>query len=131
MLSQALLGFINSISVAQNRIIWLTAITNAFMNSTSVVAILMSAIDDWARRNNLSISKLLMPLLFASILGGACTLIGTNSNLIVNGWLVNELEYSSFGLFEISNVGTTFAVVGLIYILIGKQIFITRPYTCY
>ena len=120
-LSQNLLGVPNSLLAAQQRIIWPTAFISAFMNNTPVVAIMMPTIDDWARRYNLSISKLLMPLSFASILGGACTLIGTSSNIIVNGWLINEYEHSGFGLFEISKVGIPLAVTGIVFILISNR----------
>lgn len=119
--SQNILKFPKSILSAQNRIIWPTAIISGFMNNTPVVAMLLPAIDEWARRNSLSISKLLIPLSYASILGGACTLIGTSSNLIVNGWLINELEHSGLGIFEISMVGIPIAIFGLLYILISSH----------
>ncbi|NNE37692.1 MAG: SLC13 family permease [Gammaproteobacteria bacterium] len=126
-ISQNFLKYPKSLFSAQNRIIWPTALTSAFMNNTPLVAMLLPAIDDWARRNGLSVSKLLIPLSYASILGGACTLIGTSSNLIVNGWLINELGQSGLGLFEISMVGIPVAVFGLLYILIaGKWLLADR-----
>jgi di/tricarboxylate transporter len=115
--SQQLLGRPQSVFSAQNRIVWPTALVSAFLNNTPVVAILLPAVDDWARRHGLSISRLLMPLSFAAILGGACTLIGTSSNLIVNGWLIAETGQPGMGLFEITKVGLPVAVAGIIFML--------------
>lgn len=120
-ISQNVLGVPRTISSAQNRIIWPTALISAFMNNTPVVAILMPAVDDWARRNGISISKLLIPLSFASILGGACTLIGTSSNLIVNGWLISEIDHQGLGLFEISKLGIPIALFGLVFMMIANR----------
>lgn len=120
-ISQNILGIPRSITSAQNRIIWPTAIISAFMNNTPVVAIMMPAVDDWARRNQISISKLLIPLSYASILGGACTLIGTSSNLIVNGWLISEIDHQGLGLFEISKIGIPIAIFGLLFMLIANR----------
>jgi di/tricarboxylate transporter len=117
-ISQYLLGNTRSIFSAQNRIIWPTAAISAFMNNTPVVAIMMPAVDEWARRNGLPISRLLIPLSYASILGGACTLIGTSSNLIINGWLISELGHPGLGMFEISKLGIPIALFGLSYILV-------------
>jgi di/tricarboxylate transporter len=113
-----LLGNTRSVVSAQNRIIWPTAVISAFMNNTPVVAIMMPAVGEWARRNGLSISRLLLPLSYASILGGTCTLIGTSSNLIINGWLISELNHPGLGLFEISKLGIPIALFGLFYILV-------------
>ena len=116
--SQQLLGRPQSVFSAQNRIVWPTALVSAFLNNTPVVALLLPAVDDWARRLRLSISRLLMPLSFAAILGGACTLIGTSSNLIVNGWLIAETGQPGLGLFEITKVGLPVAVAGIIFMLL-------------
>ena len=116
--SQQLLGRPRTVFSAQNRIVWPTALVSAFLNNTPVVAIALPAVDDWARRHRLSISRLLMPLSFAAILGGACTLIGTSSNLIVNGWLIAETGQPGLGLFEITKVGLPVAVAGIIFMLL-------------
>jgi len=67
-----------------------TAFISAFLNNTPVVAILMPVLSDWAKKFRLSISHLLMPLSYAAILGGLCTLIGTSTTLVVNGMMVDE-----------------------------------------
>jgi di/tricarboxylate transporter len=120
-ISHYLLGNTRSVVSAQNRIIWPSAAISAFMNNTPVVAIMMPAIDEWARRSGLAVSRLLIPLSYASILGGACTLIGTSSNLIINGWLISELDHPGLGLFEISKIGVPIALFGLGFILIAGR----------
>ncbi len=116
-ISQNILGVTKSVQNAQNRIIWSSAVMSAFMNNTPLVAIMLSAVDDWSRRNNISLSKLLIPLSYASILGGACTLIGTSSNLIVNGWIISELNHEGLSIFELSKVGVPIAIFGSLFIL--------------
>ena len=61
------------------------AALSAFLNNTAVVAMLVSVVTDWCRKNQVSPAKLLMPLSYLAILGGMCTLIGTSTNLLVNG----------------------------------------------
>ena len=70
---------------AQARIMWPTAALSGFLNNTPLVAMLLPVATDWAKKHRLSPSRLLIPLSYASILGGACTLIGTSTNLIVSG----------------------------------------------
>jgi len=115
------LGRPATIQSAQYRILGPTALISAFMNNTPVVAMLLPAVDDWARRLRLSPARLLMPLSFASILGGACTLIGTGSNLIVHGWLIDERGHPGMGLFELGQVGLPIALIGLGYILLTHR----------
>jgi di/tricarboxylate transporter len=119
--SQQLLGRPNSVFSAQNRLVWPAALVSAFMNNTPVVAMLLPAVDDWARRHRLSLSRLLMPLSFAAILGGTCTLIGTSSNLIVNGWLIAETGHSGLGLFEITPLGLPIAAAGILFMLLTSR----------
>jgi len=119
--SRWFLGKPNSLQEAQHRIIWPAAIFSGFLNNTPLVAMAMPLIDDWARQHKLSTSKLLMPLSFAAILGGACTLIGTSTNIIVNGWLISELQHPGLGMFEIAKVGIPIALAGLIFISITQK----------
>ena len=99
-----LLGRPKSLSAALLRIVLPVATTSAFLNNTPVVATLLPAVDEWAKQNRLSVSKLLIPLSYAAILGGMCTLIGTSTNLAVNGLLV-EWGKQSLGMFDITKVG--------------------------
>jgi Na+/H+ antiporter NhaD/arsenite permease-like protein len=68
-------------------IMTLSASLSAFINNTNATAVLMPAALDLSKRNEMSPSKLLMPLAFASILGGTCTLIGTSTNVAASGML--------------------------------------------
>lgn len=120
-LSYKLMGTPKSLTSAQNRIMWPTATISAFMNNTPLVAMLLPIIDEWSKQHRLSASKLLMPLSFASILGGTCTLIGTSTNLVVNGWIIEELNHPGLGMFEITIIGLPVAVVGIVYILIAQR----------
>ena len=115
------LGTGNSLRAAQNRLLWPTAILSGFLNNTPLVAMLLPVTHDWAKHNGISVSQLLMPLSFAAILGGACTLIGTSTNLIVNGWLINEMNGPGLGMFEIAKVGAPIAVIGIVFILFTSR----------
>ena len=98
------------------RILFPVAAVSAFMNNTPVVAILIPAIRSWADRNNFSASKFLIPLSYAAILGGMCTLIGTATNLIIYGLMI-DFGMEGMGLFEISKLGIPIAILGLLYII--------------
>ncbi len=90
---------------------------SAFLNNTPVVAMGVPAIRGWCRRHGVSPSKLLMPLSFAAILGGICTLIGgTSTNLVVHG-LLQSHGMEGLGFFELAWVGVPCAIVGLLYII--------------
>jgi di/tricarboxylate transporter len=89
---------------------------SAFLNNTPVVAMGVPAIRGWCRRHGISPSKLLMPLSFAAILGGICTLIGTSTNLVVHG-LLQSHGMKGFGFFELAWVGVPCAVLGLLYVI--------------
>ena len=83
-------------------------------------------IQGWSRRNNLMQTQLLMPLSFASILGGTCTLIGTSTNLVVYGLAQKEIENFSLNFFEIALVGLPNLICGLIYILIFSRCLLPK-----
>ncbi|MGB0177062.1 MAG: SLC13 family permease [Owenweeksia sp.] len=66
------------------------AAVSAFMNNTPVVAMMMPYVYNWGKKNNINPSKLLIPLSYAAILGGMITLVGTSTNLVLNGLLLSE-----------------------------------------
>jgi di/tricarboxylate transporter len=93
-----------------------TAIASAFLNNTPIVAMLIPQISSWAARRGVSVSKLLMPLSFAALLGGMATLIGTSTNLVVAGQMT-AAGLEPLGFFEISAVGAPVAVLGIALII--------------
>lgn len=90
-------------------------IFSSFMNNTPIVAMLIPSVRSWARKNSYAVSKFLLPLSYAAILGGMCTLIGTSTNLIVHGLLI-QFGHEGFSFFEISKIGVPAAVLGLAYV---------------
>ena len=113
-----LLGRPKSVLAAQWRVISPVAVMSAFLNNTPVVAMFIPAVTDWARKLSMPVSKLLIPLSYAAILGGSCTLIGTSTNLVVNGLLISEIGGSGLGMFEISLLGLPCAAVGIVYLMV-------------
>jgi len=91
---------------------------SAFLNNTPVVASLIPFVKDWAKKRGLSASKFLIPLSYASIFGGICTLIGTSTNLVIHGLLLDN-GMNGFSFFEIGKVGLPVAVVGILYFTLG------------
>lgn len=100
---------------------------SAFLNNTPVVAILIPAVSDLARRISTSPSKLLIPLSYAAILGGTCSLIGTSTNLLVAGFVSEQTDLPPLSIFSITWVGLPCALVGGLYlILIGPRLLPDR-----
>ncbi|HLR24630.1 MAG TPA: SLC13 family permease, partial [Fodinibius sp.] len=110
-----IIGRSKNIRRAQLRIMAPVMVVSAFLNNTPVVASFIPALEDWARRNRIPASKILIPLSYAAILGGTCTLIGTSTNLIVNGLLIQEKSVS-LGIFEPAYIGIPAAIAGFIYL---------------
>lgn len=121
LLSHRLLGHPRSPVIAQIRLMAPVVTMSAFLNNTPLVAMLLPVVSDWARRHRVSVSKLLMPLSYAAILGGVCTLIGTSTNLVVNGLLRGTPGQSPLGMFDITWIGVPCAVVGVGYVLLCSR----------
>ncbi len=99
---------------------------SAFLNNTPIVAMFMPVVIDWTRRYRVSPSRFLIPLSYATILGGVCTLIGTSTNLVANGLMVGY-GLSGMSFFELGAVGFPCAVAGLAFIaLIGRHLLPDR-----
>ncbi|WP_188750920.1 SLC13 family permease [Marinobacterium zhoushanense] len=112
-----LLGQPQSVRGALGRMLLPTGVLSAFMNNTTVVAMFIPAIQEWAQRLRIPASKLLLPLSFATILGGTCTLIGTSTNLVVDGLLQAETGVH-LGLFELAWLGVPLLLVGLCFMFL-------------
>jgi len=94
-LAERLFGRPRSLLHAVWRVMGPSALLSAFMNNTPLVAMLLPAVHEWAKRNRISPSKVLLPLSYGAILGGTCTLIGTSTNLVVNGMVIQAADAAS------------------------------------
>ncbi len=93
------------------------ATASAFLNNTSIVLLMTPIVRKWSLKNKLSPSKFLIPLSYAALFGGACTLIGTSTNLVVHGLLRRYSPELGFGFFELAYVGVPCALAGLFYLV--------------
>ncbi len=92
---------------------------SAFLNNTPLVAVMMPYVHNWSKRNNISPSKLLLPLSYAAILGGCVTLIGTSTNLIVNGMVMDQTifpDMEPLHMFDFFWVGFPMLIIGFLYL---------------
>jgi len=114
------------------RIMLPTASMSAFLNNTPIVAMLIPPVNDWAKRLGISPSKLLMPLSYAAILGGTCTLIGTSTNLVVAGLVISQTDLPPLKIFEVAKVGVPCAAVGVCYVLAAARWLLPdrKPASC-
>ena len=115
-----LLGRPKTEAAAQSKLMIPIAIVSAFLNNTPVVAVMIPIVQKWSKNIGKSAQQLLIPLSFASILGGTCTLIGTSTNLVVAGLLEEEYPDIKVGLFDLSVYGVPIAMVGVVYILLAS-----------
>lgn len=105
----------NSVRSVQSRMLPVIAAISAFLNNTPVVVIFAPMIKRWAESHGVAATKLLIPLSYATILGGVCTLIGTSTNLVVHGMVI-DAGFQGFSMFELGKVGVVIALVGLLYL---------------
>lgn len=118
LLTRPLLGRPKSLAGAQSRIMFTTAGVSAFLNNTPIVAMFIPVVNDLCKRTGFSPAKLFIPLSFATILGGTCTLIGTSTNMVVYGLLVAETgDREALGMFDVAWVGVPAAIAGILFLL--------------
>lgn len=121
-----LLGQPRSVAASQLRLILPTSLLSAFLNNTTVVAMMIPAVQEWAQRMKLSSSQLLLPLSYAAILGGTCTLIGTSTNLVVDGFM-QQHGMPGFRIFDVTWVGLPLLLAGSLFlILFGRRLLPVR-----
>lgn len=121
-----LLGRPGSLASAQLRLMAPTIFSSAFINNTPVVATFLPAVLAWSKRTGFAPSKLLIPLSYGAILGGCCTLIGTSTNLIVNG-MWKATGRPSLGMFDITWIGVPCALAGMaFFMLVGGRMLPLR-----
>ncbi len=116
-----LLGQSKSLAGAQVRLLVPVSIVSGFLNNTPVVAALLPVVIDLSKRISVSSSRLLLPLSYAAILGGMCTVMGTSTNLIVRDLYAIETGTQTLGFFAPAAVGIPATILGLIYIIAASR----------
>ncbi len=117
-----LLGMQTSERGALLRTMVATASISSVLNNTPVVAMIAPAVRRWARLHGISPKRLLIPVSYAAILGGVCTLVGTSTNLVIAG-LMADNGMGQLGMFELSKIGLPVAIVGtLAMMLVGRHL---------
>ncbi|MDA0576866.1 MAG: SLC13 family permease [Verrucomicrobia bacterium] len=116
-ISRNILGHPKSRTAAQVRMMAPVIALSAFLNNTPVVAMFIPIVTEWCRRIRVQPSQMMIPLSYASIFGGICTLIGTSTNLVVNGLVQERYHTAGLTMFEISKLGIPCAIVGMLYVI--------------
>lgn len=119
-ISRRTLGQVGVAQSALRRVIPVAVVSSAFLNNTTVVAMGIPPLLEWCRKRGVAPSRLLLPLSYAAILGGVCTLIGTSTNLVVHGLMRQSglpALADGLGMWEISKVGVPIAIAGTLYLV--------------
>lgn len=106
------------------RLVLPTAFLSGFMNNAPIVAMFIPMVRTWARKVGANPSRFFIPLSYAAMLGGTCTLIGTSANLVVAG-MHADYGYGELGMFDITWVGLPTTVVALLYLVFVAPLLIT------
>ncbi len=121
------LGRASNPQVALLRMMVPVAAISGIVNNTPLVAMLMPELRSWARRHGVAPSRLLLPLSYAAMLGGLLTVLGTSTNLVVNGLLV-EWQLPPIAFAEIGRIGLPIAVAGIALLTLGwRWLLVDRP----
>ncbi len=132
MIMDRLIGLPRSIAGAQIKILPPIAFGSAFLNNTPLVAMMIPVIRDLSRSSRLPAQQLYLPLSFASILGGMCTIIGTSTNLVIAGLVMDAIAEGNHGLptiramkmFDPALVGVPIAIVGIVFMILVGRFFL-------
>ncbi|WP_103665898.1 SLC13 family permease [Gracilimonas amylolytica] len=124
---QKVMGDAKTVKKAQLRIMSPVMVMSAFLNNTPIVASFIPALERWSRISQIPVSKILIPLSYAAILGGTCTLIGTSTNLIINGLMIQHGSLQTIGLLEPALIGIPVAIAGFVYLMLfGERLLPVR-----
>jgi di/tricarboxylate transporter len=125
-IAQHVLGHPRTCRGAQFRLMAPVTMLSAFLNNTPVVALFIPVVMEWSRRIRVPASRLLIPLSYASIFGGICTLIGTSTNLVVHGLVQERYHNEGLHMFEITKIGIPCAVVGILFVALFRKLLPDR-----
>ncbi len=129
MLTEKLVGRPKTLLGAQLKILPVVSFGSGFLNNTPLVAMMIPVIRDLAKSCRLAATRLYIPLSYASILGGTCTLIGTSTNLVISGMLKDTLAEAGpnapymreIGMFDLAWVGVPATLIGLGFIMLFSK----------
>lgn len=123
-------GLRTSCTAGLLRLMGLSFLLSAFLNNTPVVALLIPITKDWALTRGFSPSLLLMPLSFACIFGGLITIIGTSTNLVVQGLVIEagdeDPTIQGLGFFEPGYIGLPLGIAGMLYLAVAAPRVLPR-----
>jgi len=126
-IAKGVLGLPKTHRGALARMSFPTAAMSIFLNNTPLVAMFIPVVTDWAKKIRLQPSQLLMPLSFATVLGGLCSLIGTSTNLVVAGLVASHTDLPPLKFFDPAWVGVPAAILGCAYlVLLGPKLLPKR-----
>ena len=132
MIMDRLIGLPKSITGAQVKILPPIALGSAFLNNTPLVAMMIPVIRDLSRASRLPVKQLYLPLSFASIMGGMCTIIGTSTNLVIAGLVIDAMaeggaalpDIRALKMFDPALVGLPIAVTGIAFMIVAARFFL-------
>ncbi len=126
LIANPLMSGAKTVPSGQVRTMLPVAAFSAFLNNTPIVAMFMPVINDVCKKNNLSPSKLFIPLSYAAIMGGTCSLIGTATNMAIYG-KVKELNLPGIeiNMFTVAWLGLPLTLLGITYILLTSKFLLT------
>jgi len=103
----------------------IAALLSAFVNTTAIVVVFIPVLVGMAKTSGIATSRLMMPMAFASLMGGMCTLVGTSTNLLVSG-IAEEQGHAGLGMFEMSPVGIPLAILGVLFLAVFSRRLLPR-----
>jgi di/tricarboxylate transporter len=129
MLTEKLIGRPKTLLGAQLKILPSASIGSAFLNNTPLVAMMIPVIRDLSKSCRLAASRLYIPLSYASILGGTCTLIGTSTNLVISGMVIDSMAEAGpstpymreISMFDLAWIGVPATLIGLGFIMLFSK----------
>ena len=135
LITDKLIGRPKTLLRAQLKILPMVSFGSAFLNNTPLVAMMIPVIRDLSKTCRLAATRLYIPLSFSSILGGICTLIGTSTNLVVSGMVIDALAKASTNappmrairMFDTAWVGIPAAIAGLGFLMLFSRWLLPDP----